>query len=64
MSHLYYLQDLKEIVIGYTFCLHFWLGVRVDDLVSESAGTEVWTLWDISEFFSGGLVDCSTVDWP
>jgi len=34
MTHLYHLQDLKEIVIGYTFCLHFLLGMGVDDLVS------------------------------
>jgi len=56
MSHLYHFQDGEKICICDTFGDHLGMVVRVDELIAERAGGEIWSLRDVGELSRWRLI--------
>lgn len=42
-------QNLEQRFVGATFAQEIIVSVRVDDLISEGAQSQVWLLWNVEE---------------
>ena len=60
----HFVQDYLQFFLVNAFAPHLLNGVRIDNLVSESALGEVWPLRDVEYLINGRLVHSATKNRP